>query len=236
MPKRQVILVISDQQAPFMHQDTIPFLRAVKKAYKPTQVINIGDEVDSNAINDFELDPDGLTHGQELQLAINQLRPLYKLFPRVTVLHSNHVQGRLERRRKRAGLSARTMRPIPEILSAPKGWKWIDNLTLKLTTGQRVYFTHGMDSNGLNLTKALGMSVVQGHYHSKYGIQYHSTPHFLNFSLQVGCSVDLSSPAFKYGSNNKARSVVGHAIIVNGFPKLLPMLLDKRGRWIGVVP
>lgn len=218
-----------------MHRDTAKFLGAVKKQYRPTQIIAIGDEVDSHALNDFECDPDGFTHGQELRMAIDQLRPIYDLFPRTTVLHSNHVQGRLERRRKRAGLSARTMRPIKEILKAPKGWQWVDDLTLKLVTGQRVYFTHGMDSNGLNLAKSLGMSVVQGHYHSKFGLQYHSTPHFLNFSLQVGCSVDLTSPAFKYAKNSKARSIVGHAIIENGFPKLLPMVLDRKGRWNGVV-
>ena len=236
MAKRQLILIISDLQAPFMHKDTVPFLGAVKKAYRPTNIISIGDEVDSNALNDFELDPDSLSHGQELTEAIERLRPLYQLFPKVTVLHSNHVQGRLERRRKRAGLSLQTMRSIKEILKAPKGWKWVDNLTWKLNTGQKVYFTHGMDSNGLNLTKALGMSTVQGHYHSKFGLQYHSTPHYLNFSLQVGCSVDLTSSAFKYASNSKARSIVGHAIIENGFPKLLPMLLNRQGRWTGVVP
>ena len=40
------ILVISDQHAPYHHIDTLDFLAAIKKKYKPDTVVNIGDEMD----------------------------------------------------------------------------------------------------------------------------------------------------------------------------------------------
>lgn len=232
------ILHVSDLQAPYVHPDAVRFLRAVKAKYGPFQfVIMGGDEIDNNALNDYELDPDGLSHGEELNAAIETLTPIYKLFPRAIVLKSNHVHGRLERRRRAAGLSLKVMRSIGDIIKAPHKWKWVDDFTYKVPeTGQHVYYTHGMDADGLRLAKSLGMCVVQFHFHTKFAIQYHSSPHWLTWSLQSGCLVDTHAPALRYSKKNKDREVIGVSMLVKGQPRLLPMLLNKRGRWGGVVP
>ena len=39
-----------------------------------------------------------------------------------------------------------------------------------------------------------------------------------------------------YNKLQKARPIMGHGIIINGQPRLLPMVLNKKHRWIGVVP
>jgi len=39
-----VILNIPDLHVPYIHQDAFAFLRAVKSKYKPTRVIQLGDE------------------------------------------------------------------------------------------------------------------------------------------------------------------------------------------------
>lgn len=237
MKRREAILNVSDLQAPFMHPDTVCFLTKIKKKYGPfTMVVMGGDEIDNHALNDYENDPDGLSHGPEIVAAVKQLAPIYALFPCAIVLKSNHVHGRLERRRRLAGLSTRAMASVKEMIGAPKGWQWVDDLTYKTQNGRYIYWTHGMDADGLRLTKSLGMSTVQFHYHTKYGVQFHSTPHHLNWSLQCGCSVDIHSPALKYSKKNKDREVIGHAIIENGWPRLLPMPLNKNGRWTGEVP
>ena len=52
-------------------------------------------------------------------------------------------------------------------------------------------------------------------------------------------ALSTQSKEFKgtpYSKKNKDREVIGHAIIDRGFPSLLPMLLDRNGRWTGVVP
>jgi hypothetical protein len=35
--------------------------------------------------------------------------------------------------------------------------------------------------------------------------------------------------------NNLKRPVIGTGIIVNGIPKLIPMILNKKGLWIGKI-
>ena len=43
--KNSCILVISDTHIPYHHKDSIDFLKAIKRKYKPDRVIHIGDEV-----------------------------------------------------------------------------------------------------------------------------------------------------------------------------------------------
>ena len=37
--------------------------------------------------------------------------------------------------------------------------------------------------------------------------------------------------AFGYAKNFKTRFIVGCGIIIDGIPRLLPMMLNARGRW-----
>jgi predicted phosphodiesterase len=78
--KKQTILVISDYHAPYNHPDAIEFLKACKKQYKPTNVVCIGDETDFHAMSFHDSNPDLPAAGDELQLAIKELKKLYKLY------------------------------------------------------------------------------------------------------------------------------------------------------------
>jgi metallophosphoesterase superfamily enzyme len=75
---------------PYHHPDTIRFLKAIKKKYKPTRVICVGDEVDKHAMSFHDSDPDLPSAGDELNEAIKYLKQLYKVFPRVDLVDSNH--------------------------------------------------------------------------------------------------------------------------------------------------
>ena len=57
MPNKK-ILVISDMHVPYHHKDSINFLKAIKKEFKPDRIINIGDLLDFHAINMHTHDPD----------------------------------------------------------------------------------------------------------------------------------------------------------------------------------
>ena len=74
------ILVISDQHIPHHHQDMIPFLSAIKKKYKPTRIINIGDEIDAHAISYHSPNPDLASAGDELKKSLETIHELEKLF------------------------------------------------------------------------------------------------------------------------------------------------------------
>ncbi len=75
--------------------------------------------------------------------------------------------------------------------------------------------------------------MVQGHHHESFSINYYSTPSGLHFGMNVGCLVNQKSAAFAYAKNNVKRFIIGVGVIINGVPELVPMLLNKNGRWVG---
>lgn len=231
MKKSKSLLVISDLHAPFEHPDTIKFLGALKVKYKFDTVVCIGDEVDNHAISFHDSDPDLSSAGDELKAAINHLRPIYKMFPNVTVIESNH--GSLVYRKALAnGLPKAVFKSYNEILEAPKGWKWEFDTKVSTSLGP-VYFCHGKSGAAGRLASQYGMSCVQGHFHEKAQITYISTPEKLMFDAHTGCLADDKSMALGYNKVNAKRPIVSVLIIINGVPQLVPMVLSKGGRWIG---
>lgn len=228
------ILVISDTHYPYQHPDTYSFLKAVAKKYDPTRVVHMGDEVDAHAMSFHDSDPDLPSASDELLDAIKPLRKLYKLFPKVDLLESNH--GSMHYRKgKYHGIPRAYLRDYNDILEAPSGWKWHLDLTIDTKLGP-IYFHHGKGANILTVSQRMGMSVVQGHYHNNFCIQYWGNPLTLNFAMQVGCSIDDESLAFAYNKVTTKRPIIGHGIIIDGLPKLLPMVLNNSGKWIRKVP
>lgn len=230
MAKRQCILVVSDYHAPFQHPDAVAFLKACKKKFKPTDVVCIGDEVDYHALSFHDSDPDLDSASVELEKAIKALKPLYKLFPKCTVIESNHGSMVL-RKALVAGMPKKVLRSYNEILEAPKGWKWVFDTKIKTSLGP-VYFCHGKSGAAGRLASQYGMSSVQGHYHEKAQITYISTPERLMFDCHTGCLANDKSLALGYNKINPRRPIVSIVVIVEGVPQIVPMVLDKRHRWI----
>lgn len=227
------ILVISDMHAPYYHADIVRFLSAVKKKYRPDRVICIGDEIDGHALSYHEHDPDLSSAGDELQQAIKKLRPIYKMFPKVTVIESNHGSLVL-RKAKTAGIPKAAIRSYNEVLEAPRGWNWEFDTKVETPTGT-VYFCHGKSSAAGRLASQYGMSVVQGHYHERAQIHYISTPEKLMFDAHTGCLADDKSLALQYNKINPKRPIISILVILNGIPQIIPMILDRSGRWTGLI-
>lgn len=229
--KRQTILVISDMHVPFEHPDTLKFLKAIKKKYNPNEVIQIGDEVDFHALSFHDSDPNLPSAGDELKEAISKLKPYYVLFPKVTVIESNH--GSMVLRKALAnGMPKAVLKSYNEILEAPRGWQWKFDAVLKTALGP-VYFCHGKSGAAGRLASQYGCSAVQGHYHEKAQITYISTPEKLMFDMHVGCLADDKSLALGYNKINVKRPIVSIGLIIDGIPQLIPMVLNLKGRWIG---
>jgi hypothetical protein len=228
------ILCISDLHFPYAHKDSIEFLKAVKRKYKPDKIVCIGDEIDQHGLSYHESNPDLDSSGPELAKAKSQIRPLFKLFPEVDLLSSNHGDM-VYRKAKTAGIPRYCVKSYGEILDAPKGWKWHIDLTLKMSDGRQVFFHHGKSACILKASQAMSMCMVQGHYHEKFDIRYWGNPTGLYWGMQIGCSIDDKSMAFAYNKTNLKRPIIGHGIIIDGQPHLLPMVMNKRGRWNKVV-
>jgi len=224
------VLVISDMHIPYHHQDAFEFLQALKDKYQPDLVVNIGDELDHHAISMHEHNPDLMSAGDELKNARVYVKQLEKIFPKMTLVHSNH-SSLVYRRALKFGLPKDYLKTYNEFLGVGKGWKWVDDLTITLSDGQRCFFTHGMSADVLKVAQQYGMSTVQGHYHTKFSIGYYSNPDRLCFGMQVGCLINQKSMAFDYAKNFKSRFIVGCGMIIDGQPKLMPMVLNKDGRW-----
>ncbi len=227
------VLVISDLHAPYEHPDTVAFLAKLKQKYKFDKVVCIGDEVDNHAISFHDSDPNLPSASHELHLAIKHLQPIYKLFPNVTVVESNHG-SLLFRKALKHGLPKSVFKSYNEILQAPAGWQWLFDVKLQTPLGP-VYFCHGKTGTPGRLAAQYGMSSVQGHFHEKSQISYQSTPERLIFDMHVGCLADDKSLALGYNKINVRRPIVSVGIIINGIPQIVPMLLNKHGRWIGQI-
>ena len=224
------VLVISDLHIPYHHKDSFRFLEEVKKQFKPDTVINIGDLLDFHAISFHEHNPDLPSIGDELTVAKSYIKELESIFPAVTEIHSNH-SSLVYRRAIKYGMSAQFLKPYGEFLGTKK-WQWVDDMTLKLSNGKKVYFTHGKSADILKVSQTMGMSAVQGHYHTKFCISYWANPDDLYWGMNVGCLINQKSMAFSYAKNFNTRFVLGCGIILNGVPRLLPMVLDNKGNWI----
>lgn len=228
----KVILCIQDQHMPYEHPDMFRFLAAIKKKYKPTMVVNMGDEVDAHALSFHDSDADLASAGHELTEAIKKLKKLEKMFPNMTLVDSNH--GSLAVRRfKHHGIPMKYLKSMNEVYEVGDGWNWVSDLTVKLPNGKTAYFCHGISKNGIKLASQRGVNVIQGHYHTEMKIEYIGNPNDLLWSMQAGCLIDKKALAFSYDKLNLNRPTIGTGLIVNGYPKIIPMILNKKGRWIG---
>ena len=215
---------------PYQHKDAIKFLAEIKKEFKPDRVINIGDLLDFHAISMHTHDPDLASAGHELTMARKYVKELESIYPQVTEVDSNH-SSLVYRRAIKYGMSREFLREYGEFLGTKK-WKWVDDLTLTMSNGQRCFFTHGRSADVLKVSQTMGMSAVQGHYHTKFVVSYWANPDNLFFAMNVGCLINQKSLSMNYAKNFRTRFILGCGIILDGIPRLLPMVLNDKGDWI----
>ena len=228
--KNSKVLVISDLHIPYHHKDSFNFLKEIKKEFKPDKIVNIGDSLDQHALSFHDSSPDLYSAGHELQKAKEYIKELEDIFPEVIEVDSNH-SSLIYRRALKHGLPRAYLKDYGDFLETKK-WKWVDDLTLTLSNNQRCFFTHGRSADILKVSQTMGMSAVQGHYHTKLLISWWANPDNLFFAMNVGCLINQKNMAFNYARNFKTRFILGCGIIINGFPRLLPMVLDNSGSWI----
>jgi len=227
------VLVIADTQAPFIHKDYLKFLKAVQKKYSTRITVHVGDLVDHHALGDWDHDPDGFSAGHELQQAIEQLKPYYKAFPHLKVCKGNHDE-RIFRRAMKHGIPRAYLREYRDFLQAPKGWKFVDKFEV-----DNVVYKHGLGYSGqngaINAAKDELKSCVIGHLHSDAGVLFWANAQVLLFGMNVGSGIDKDSYAFEYGKHMRKKPILGCGVVIDGIPLFIPMILNKKGRWVGTL-
>lgn len=235
MGYNRVVLVISDIHAPYQHKDTLAFLSALADKYMPDRVVQIGDELDFHALSFHDTDPDLDGAGPELKKARKFVAQLEKLFPKMDLLESNHG-SLVYRKAQAAGIPRAAIKSYNDILEVGPGWRWHTDLTLKMSNDRPVFFHHGKSGDAFKTSLNMSMSAVQGHYHGKLHITYWGNPLGLYWGMQVGCLIDDDALAYAYNKADLPRPIIGSGIIIDGMPKLLPLVKGKSGRWTRKIP
>jgi hypothetical protein len=227
------ILIISDLHAPYCHRDSVAFLKAIKDKYSPDRIICIGDEIDNHAMSFHPSDQSLYSAGDELKAAREIIWQIEELFPKVTVIESNH--GSMAYRKALvAGIPKELLRPYKSVLDV-KHWKWVGHHIETLPNKQPCYFVHGKTANTRTLFTNQMMSSVQGHFHEKFEIVMSGNGERLNFGMTVGCLIDDNSMAFHYNKVFVKRPVIGLGMIIDSQPHLIPLVMNRKGRWNGRV-
>lgn len=228
------IMTIGDTHAPYVHPDALEFLKHMQASYQPDIVVHMGDEVDNHAISFHDSDPNLDSAGVELEKAKQWMEKLYEIFPNVLVCDSNH--GSLVYRRAKAhGLPVQFIKKYRDILfpehSAP-GWSWSEAWVLQTPLGP-VRFQHQVSGDFMLNAAHERSSLVLGHEHGRFEVQYAASSEALYFGAYAGCLIDRKALAFEYGRLTRKKPILGCLVITEGCPALIPMLLDDEGRWVG---
>ena len=223
------ILVIGDTHFPYSHPECIEFLAKLNKYYKPDTVIHIGDEADYHSQNFHGVDPDLPSAFDELEVTKSWIKRLEKIFPKMTLLESNH--GSLVLRRAVASkMSRRFIKPYNDILEVNKKWEWKDKHIIK-TDKNTICFVHQFSKDIAKAVKETSMCCVQGHFHTVSEVKFVANDFALNWGISTGCLVNKDSLSMAYMKVNVAKPILSCALITDGIPAITPMVLKNNGSW-----
>jgi hypothetical protein len=229
------ILHVPDQHIPYHHPDMLPFVKAVLDAFPVDLVINAGDELDQHNMSFHDSDPNLDSAGAELRKSLPTLAALHELCPEMLVCSSNHG-SMVFRKAKAHGLPVEYIKSYREVLFPKHGapaWSWAEHWFVNTPLGP-VKFQH-QSANPVADAAHDRCNLMVGHNHGKFQIEYAASRDFLYWGATGGCLIDNSSMAFAYGKHSKNKPIIGCTIIMEGRPILVPMMLDKHGRWTGVL-
>ena len=216
------VLVIGDPHEPFTKEGYLEFCRKIQEEYDCGTVIHIGDAVDNHAVSYHEKDPEGMSAGDEFNLAIERMKRWYYTFPNVKVCIGNHDALPI-RKAFSAGLPKTWLKTYQELLQSPPTWEWDFVHQVK-----GVIYQHGTGLSGemaaINAARENRQSTVIGHLHTVMNTRFLASYKDLIFGVTVGCGIDHEKYAFAYGKQNTRKPVVACAVILDGkLPINIPM-------------
>jgi predicted phosphodiesterase len=202
------ILVIGDLHCPFELDGYFNFCKETYANYNCNQVIFIGDIIDNHAFSYHEPDPDGMSAGDELQVAIEDVKKWYNAFPVADVLIGNHDRM-AARKAMTGGIPKVWIKSYNDVLGTPK-WNWTERIVY-----DDVQYVHGEGGTARTKAKNDMMSTVQGHIHTQAYTEFTVGRKFKVFGMQVGCGIDSKSYAAAYAKNFK-KQAIGCGVIIGG--------------------
>ncbi len=215
------VLAFSCCHAPALHPKFVSFLKGIHKKHKCNRVVNLGDMVDWHAINFHEKDPSLPSASEEYKQARKQVAQISKAFPVVDYMRGNHCD--LPGRKARSiGLPDEVLADFKTLWSLPKGWTIHDRYADLVIDD--VIYRHGDKCKGGSRIAAMAnakdehKSLVQGHLHAQFGVEFAANHDRIIFGAQTGCGTEPGHAAMKYSRVYSARPILGCIVVINGEP------------------
>jgi metallophosphoesterase superfamily enzyme len=202
------VLVIGDLHEPFCLDGYLQHCKETYDLYNCDEVVFIGDIIDNHASSYHETDPDGLSAGHELRLAIQNIKKWYEAFPKASVIIGNHDRL-IMRKAYSSGLSRLWIKDFSEVLGTPN-WNFIESIEI-----DGVLYIHGEGGTARSRARRDLLSVVQGHLHSQAYVEWIVGAKFKIFGMQVGCGINNKSYAMAYGKEF-SKPAIGCGVILRG--------------------
>jgi predicted phosphodiesterase len=215
MPSKKRVLVIGDTHCPCMVDGYVDFLRDVHKRWNCTKVVHIGDLVDNAALSFHLKKPQHKNPLDEYNKAMKQVKEITKAFPSAELLVGNH-DALPYRWCDEVGIPESMMRDFGSIFALPKRWKVTPRFGQIIIDG--VIYQHGDrgKASAILNAKAEFCSVVQGHHHSKAGVEWYCNLRSRIMGVQVGCGTDWKHAQMEYGKKYSQKPVVSCGVILEG--------------------
>ena len=207
--KDRRILIIGDLHEPFCLDGYLEFCKETYKRYDCNQVVFIGDVIDNHYSSYHESDADGMSGGQELELAIEKISKWYEAFPKADVIIGNHDRI-IMRKAQSSQVPRKWIKEYKDVLDTPK-WNFVESVTY-----DDVLYIHGEGGTARSRMRKDLNSVVQGHLHTQFYCDYLVGKNFSIFGMQVGCGIDNKSYAMAYAKNYGKPAIGCGVVLENG--------------------
>ena len=203
------VLVIGDLHEPFCLKQYLNFCVLQYEKYNCSDVVFIGDIIDNHYSSYHETNPDGLSGGDELALAIKKIALWYKAFPKAKVVIGNHDRM-VMRKSKTGNIPMAWIKSYKEVLNT-EGWDFVERWEQ-----DGVQYIHGEGGTARSKCRSDMMNTVQGHLHTQCYTEHYVGKKFRVFGMQVGCGIDHDSYAMAYAKYGKKPAVACAVILEQG--------------------
>jgi len=219
------VLICGDLHLPAVRKGYLTFCQDLYYQWDCNEVVFIGDVVDWTAISFHAAEPMCPGPLDEYKLAKECVDKWSKAFPTAKVCIGNHDE-RPSRLAKTVNIPDFMLIPYAKLWDTP-GWDWdlkflIDDVSYRHGSGLR----GGVHPAWTTMNK-IHNSVVIGHLHARFGIEYSMVETKRLFGMSVGCGINETEFNFAYGRDVLARPAVGAGVVIDGVPHCEPMLMSS---------
>jgi metallophosphoesterase superfamily enzyme len=220
MRKQEVrnVLVIGDLHEPFCLDAYLNFCYNAYLKYNCNQVIFIGDIIDNHYSSYHETNPDGLSGGNELELAIKKISKWYKTFSDAIVILGNHDRM-VMRKAQTSDIPKKWIKSYKEVLEVPN-WEFMERYVQ-----DGVQYIHGEGGTARTKCRADMMNTVQGHLHTQCYTEHYVGQNYRVFGTQTGCGIDHESYAMAYAKYGK-KPAIGAVVVANNGTLPINLLME----------